>query len=94
MTAPQIDIYTDMLCSYCALAKHLLKAKNISFHEIDVTSDSNARAKMRNRTEGRRTVPQIFIDDMHIGGYDDLYLLDKKGLLDPLLAGQSDNLSS
>jgi glutaredoxin 3 len=94
MTAPQIDIYTDMLCSYCALAKRLLKAKNISFHEIDVTSDSNARAEMRKRAEGRRTVPQIFIDDMHIGGYDDLYLLDKKGLLDPLLAGQSDNLSS
>ena len=71
-----------------------MKAKNISFHEIDVTSDSDACAEMRQRAEGRRTVPQIFIDDMHIGGYDDLYLLDKKRLLAPLLAGQSKKLSS
>ncbi len=94
MTAPQIDIYTDMLCSYCALAKRLLKAKNISFHEIDVTSDSNARAEMRKRAEGRRTVPQIFIDDMYIGGYDDLYLLDKKGPTRPTSGRTSDNLSA
>lgn len=89
MTSPQIDIYTDMLCSYCALAKRLLKSKDVDFNEIEVSSDAKLRTEMRSRAHGQRTVPQIFIDDMHIGGYDDLYLLDKKGLLDKLLAGQS-----
>ena len=90
MTSPQIDIYTDMLCSYCALAKRLLKSKQIDFNEIEVSGDANLRAEMRSRAIGQRTVPQIFIDDIHIGGYDDLYLLDKKGLLDPLLTGRSE----
>ena len=90
MTSPQIDIYTDMLCSYCALAKRLLKSKQVDFNEIEVNSDANLRAEIRSRANGQRTVPQIFIDDIHIGGYDDLYLLDKKGLLDQLLAGQSE----
>ena len=87
MTSPQIDIYTDMLCSYCALSKRLLKSKHVDFNEIEVSGDANLRAEMRSRANGQRTVPQIFIDDIHIGGYDDLYLLDKKGLLDKLLAG-------
>ena len=90
MTSPQIDIYTDMLCSYCALAKRLLKSKQVDFNEIEVCGDANLRAEMRSRANGQRTVPQIFIDDIHIGGYDDLYLLDKKGLLDKLLAGCSE----
>lgn len=90
MTAPQIDIYTDMLCSYCALAKRLLKSKQVDFKEIEVSSDATLRAEMQSRANGQRTVPQIFIDDMHIGGYDDLYLLDKKGLLDPLLTRRSE----
>ena len=90
MTSPQIDIYTDMLCSYCALAKRLLKSKQVDFNEIEVSGDVNLRAEMRSRANGQRTVPQIFIDDIHIGGYDDLYLLDKKGLLDKLLAGCSE----
>lgn len=90
MTSPQIDIYADMLCSYCALAKRLLKSKQVDFNEIEVSGDANLRAEMRSRANGQRTVPQIFIDDIHIGGYDDLYLLDKKGLLDKLLAGRSE----
>ncbi|MGB1933620.1 MAG: glutaredoxin 3 [Candidatus Puniceispirillaceae bacterium] len=90
MTSPQIDIYTDMLCSYCALAKRLLKSKQVDFNEIEVSGDANLRAEMRSRANGQRTVPQIFIDDIHIGGYDDLYLLDKKGLLYKLLAGRSE----
>ena len=89
MTSPQIDIYTDMLCSYCALAKRLLKSKQVDFNVIEISGDANLRAEMRSRANGQRTVPQIFIDDIHIGGYDDLYLLDKKGLLDKLLAGCS-----
>ena len=90
MTSPQIDIYTDMLCSYCALAKRLLKSKEVDFNVIEISGDANLRAEMRSRANGQRTVPQIFIDDIHIGGYDDLYLLDKKGLLDKLLAGYSE----
>ena len=90
MTSPQIDIYTDMLCSYCALAKRLLKSRHVDFNEIEVSGDANLREEMRSRANGQRTVPQIFIDDIHIGGYDDLYLLDKKGLLDKLLAGRSE----
>ena len=90
MTSPQIDIYTDMLCSYCALAKRLLKSKQVDFNEIEVSGDANLRVEMRSRANGQRTVPQIFIDDIHIGGYYDLYLLDKKGLLDKLLAGRSE----
>ncbi|MGB1182052.1 MAG: glutaredoxin 3 [Candidatus Puniceispirillaceae bacterium] len=90
MTSPQIDIYTDMLCSYCALAKRLLKSKQVDFNVIEISGDANLRAEMRSRANGQRTVPQIFIDDIHIGGYDDLYLLDKKGLLDKLLAGCSE----
>ena len=90
MTSPQIDIYTDMLCSYCALAKRLLKSKQVDFNEIEVSGDANLRAEMRSRANGQHTVPQIFIDVIHIGGYDDLYLLDKKGLLDKLLAGCSE----
>ena len=90
MTSPQIDIYTDMLCSYCALAKRLLKSKEVDFNVIEISGDANLRAEMRSRANGQRTVPQIFIDDIHIGGYDDLYLLDKKGLLDKLLAGRSE----
>ena len=58
--------------------------------EIEVSGDASLRAEMRSRANGQRTVPQIFIDDIHIGGYDDLYLLDKKGLLDKLLAGRSE----
>ena len=90
MTSPQIDIYTDMLCTYCALAKRLLKSKQVDFNVIEISGDANLRAEMRSRANGQRTVPQIFIDDIHIGGYDDLYLLDKKGLLDKLLAGCSE----
>lgn len=90
MTSPQIDIYTDMLCSYCALAKRLLKSKQVDFNVIEISGDANLRAEMRSRANGQRTVPQIFIDDINIGGYNDLYLLDKKGLLDKLLAGRSE----
>ena len=86
MTRPQIDIYTSMFCSYCALAKRLLKSRGVSFNEIDVSDSKERRAEMRARAEGHPTVPQIFIDDISIGGYDELYSLEKKGALDTLLA--------
>lgn len=80
-----IDIYTKFLCPYCSRAKALLERKGASFNEIDVTMDSAGFAAMMNRAEGRRTVPQIFIDGRHIGGCDDLMALDARGELDALL---------
>ena len=83
---PAITIYTTTYCPYCVRAKDLLKRKGISnFTEINVEDDAE-RAKMVERTSGRRTVPQIFIGSIHVGGCDDLYALDKEGKLDPLLA--------
>jgi glutaredoxin 3 len=83
---PQIDIYTKFLCPYCARAKALLGRKGADYNEIDVTMDSAGFAAMVARADGRRTVPQIFIDGRHIGGSDDLAALDAAGGLDPLLA--------
>lgn len=80
-----ITIYTKDYCGYCAHAKALLTAKGVDFTEIDVTNDRALEAEMIERS-GRRTVPQIFIDDLHIGGFDDLAALDAKGELDPLLS--------
>lgn len=82
---PKIEIYTTPTCGYCHRAKRLLQSKDVSFTEIDVTTDPNARPEMIARSQGARTVPQIFIDGQHIGGSDDLAALDRAGKLDPLL---------
>jgi glutaredoxin 3 len=82
-----IDIYTKFLCPYCARAKALLTRKGAAFNEIDVTMDRAGFDIMLERSGGRRTVPQIFIDERHIGGSDDLHALDAAGGLDPLLSG-------
>ncbi len=84
---PKIDIYTSPLCGYCHAAKRLLSAKGASFAEIDVSRDPAKRAEMVKRAPGSRTVPQIFIGNTHIGGFDDMNALDRAGKLDPLLAG-------
>lgn len=84
---PPITIYTTQTCPYCMAAKALLRRKNAPFKEIGVDGDPAARAAMMERANGRRTVPQIFIGDRHIGGSDDLHSLDAAGGLDPLLAG-------
>jgi glutaredoxin 3 len=84
---PVIEIYTTPWCGYCAAAKRLLKSKGAQFTEIDVEANPELRAEMLRRAAGRRTVPQIFINDRHIGGSDDLHLLDRQGGLDPLLRG-------
>lgn len=81
----KVRIYTTPICPYCARAKTLLKQKGATFEEIDVFMDSDARAEMEARSEGRRTVPQIFVGDTHVGGCDELYALDREGALDPLL---------
>ena len=81
----QVTIYSTPVCPYCVRAKLLLKNKGVAYTEIDVTP-AVEREKMIHRTGGKRSVPQIFIGDMHVGGSDDLYLLDQQGKLDGLLA--------
>jgi glutaredoxin 3 len=81
----KIEIYTTPTCPYCHAAKSLLADKGVDYTEITVL-DPELREKMTERAHGRRTVPQIFIDDAHVGGYDDMAALDRRGGLDPLLA--------
>ena len=81
-----IVIYTTPFCPYCMRAKALLKKKGAEFEEIDVMADPAAREAMLARSNGSRTVPQIFIGDTHVGGCDDLHALERDGKLDPLLA--------
>lgn len=83
----QIEIYTKAFCPYCVRAKALLADKGATYREIDVTMDRAGFDAMVERANGRRTVPQVFIDGRHIGGSDDLAALDARGGLDPLLAG-------
>jgi len=81
-----IVVYSSMFCPYCSMAKRLLEGKGVEYEEVSVDWKSGTRKKMAERAHGRTTVPQIFIGDRHIGGFDDLYALDRKGELDPLLA--------
>ncbi|WP_180901115.1 glutaredoxin 3 [Martelella soudanensis] len=81
-----VDIYTRDFCGFCARAKSLLDRKGVAYTEFNATETPDARAKMIDRAGGRATFPQIFIDNRHIGGCDDLYALDAEGKLDPLLA--------
>ncbi|MBJ2151136.1 glutaredoxin 3 [Pseudomonas sp. GX19020] len=84
---PKVEIYTTPTCPYCLAAKRLLTKKGVAFTEIDVSRDPDLRIAMTNRAGGRRTVPQIFIGETHVGGSDDLHALEHEGRLDPLLAG-------
>jgi glutaredoxin 3 len=86
MADERVLVYSQPFCGYCSAAKRLLTAKGAAFTEIDVMAEMGRRAEMMERSGGRRTVPQIFIDGRHIGGYDDLSALDKTGELDRLLA--------
>ena len=81
-----VEIYTTPTCPYCHAAKALLAEKNVDYTEISVL-DPALRETMTERAHGRRTVPQIFVGDVHVGGYDDLAALERQGGLDPLLAG-------
>ncbi len=81
---PFIEIYTKGYCPYCVRAKHLLDAKAISYSEYHLEQNALLVEEMIGRS-GRKTVPQIFINNKHIGGCDDLYSLEQQGLLDPLL---------
>ncbi len=87
MTTPvEITIYTTSTCPYCRAAKDLLKKKQLPFTEISVDGDPEGRQKMTERADGRTTVPQIFFNDTHIGGCDDLQELHWSGKLDLVLA--------
>ena len=81
----RIEIYTTRYCPYCIAAKRLLSQKGVKFTEIDVSADQKERSRMAARANGRMTVPQIFIDSIHVGGCDELYALDRAGRLDDLL---------
>ena len=81
---PDVVMYTQMLCGYCAAARALLDEKGVSYREIDVTLRRDHREEMIKRSE-QRTVPQVFIGERHIGGYDELAALESDGELDKLL---------
>ncbi|QHQ36915.1 glutaredoxin 3 [Algicella marina] len=81
-----VEIYTTPICGYCAAAKRLLSEKGISFSEVDVMAEPERRAEMVQRAKGRRTVPQIFIGETHVGGFDDINALERAGQLDSMLA--------
>ncbi len=82
-----VEIYTKPTCGFCFAAKRLLNDKGVSFSEIDVMRAPERRQEMLQRANGRHTVPQIFVGDTHVGGFDDLSALERAGKLDALLAG-------
>ena len=86
MNMARVEIYTKVFCPYCSRALALLRGKGVEIEEYDITMDSAKRSEMIERSSGRMTVPQVFINGQHIGGSDDLAALDAKAGLDPLLA--------
>ena len=88
MTSPEVVLYTGPACPYCERAKMLLERKRVSYQEIRVDRDPGEFSTMLERSGGRRSVPQIFIGDYHVGGFDDMSALNLEGKLDPLLAGE------
>lgn len=85
MSAPKVEIYTKWGCPYCVAAKSLLDGKGIAYTEYDITMGGAKRDEMRERVPGAYTVPQILIDDVAYGGFDDVSALDRQGKLDPVL---------
>jgi glutaredoxin 3 len=82
-----VQIYTTRFCGFCTAAKRLLARKGIAFAEVDVSDDPEMRQQMMSRAGGRFTVPQIFVGATHVGGFHELVDLDRRGRLEPLLAG-------
>lgn len=85
---PKVVIYTTRVCPYCVRAKQLFQQLNVAYEEIDVSNDQETRLALVERT-GQRTVPQIFINDQSVGGFDDVYKLHTQGKLDALLNSPS-----
>ncbi len=84
--ASKVEIYTWTYCPFCIRAKALLDKKGVNYENYVIDGDEEAREIMAERSNGKRSLPQIFIDDRHVGGCDDLYALESQGELDPLLA--------
>ncbi|MBE9232851.1 glutaredoxin 3 [Cuspidothrix issatschenkoi LEGE 03284] len=85
--AVKVEIYTWTTCPFCMRAKSLLKSKRVDFVEYNIDGDEIARNEMSKRANGKRSLPQIFINDVHIGGCDDIHALDRQGKLDQMLVG-------
>ena len=83
----KVEMYSKFMCPYCIRAANLFKSKGVKFTDIPAASNQAKRAEMMKRSNGRNTFPQIFINDQHIGGSDDLMALERSGKLDALLAG-------
>ena len=81
----KVVIYTGPMCNFCSAAKHLLNKKKVSYEEIDIGYDEKKREEMLKKSNGAKTIPQIFIEEKHIGGYLELKALENKGELDSLL---------
>ena len=81
----KVTVYMGPMCSYCDAAKRLLKRNNIPYNEINVALEEEKREEMLNKSNGKRTIPQIFFNELHIGGYEELRALEKKGELDNLI---------
>jgi glutaredoxin 3 len=87
--AAKVEIYTWSTCPFCIRAKQLLRNKGVDFIEYGIDGDETARAKMAERANGRRSLPQIFINDFHVGGCDDIHALEYQGQLDGLLVASA-----
>ena len=86
---PKIEVYSTAVCPYCVAAKNLLKSKGLDWTEVRIDLDASQRDTMLARSGGRRTVPQIFINDHHVGGFDDLVAADRSGKLAELLGASA-----
>ncbi|MGV0026090.1 glutaredoxin 3 [Phormidesmis priestleyi] len=82
---PKVEIYVWTTCPFCVRAKALLDRKGVEYTEYNLDGDEPGRSQMAKRANGRKSVPQIFINDQHIGGCDEIHALDRQGKLDPLL---------
>ena len=80
-----VEIYTRPTCGFCHMAKRLLTQKGVSYSEVNISAQPERRSEMIQRANGGSTVPQIFVDDYHVGGCNELYSLERAGKLDPLL---------
>ena len=85
MSAPEVTIYSTAICPYCVAAKNFLKSKGVAWTEVRIDADPEGLRSMRAKTT-RTSVPQIFVGDTHVGGYDDMMALHREGRLEPLLA--------
>ena len=81
----KVVIYTGPMCNYCSAAKHLLSKKKVDYTEFNIATDPTKMQEMQEKTNGARTIPQIFIGDAYVGGYNELKILEQQGKLDALL---------